>query len=95
MYGHCCIFLPLYAVHIRSKHECNFIIVALCIVSLFSYPSTFTIFVTPHSNVMLAHFSVCVSAPTLLIMNFTKLGQSIACVMQLTTACFPTVETFN
>ena len=53
-----------------------------------------TIFVTPHSNVILVHFSVCVSAHTLLIMDFTNLGQSIAFVMQLGTACFPTIETF-
>ena len=55
-----------------------------------------TIFVTPcGSNVMLVHFSVCVSAHTLLIMDFTVLGQSIVCVMQLATACFPTIETLS
>ena len=32
---------------------------------------------------MLVHSSVCVSAPTLLIMDFTVLGQSIACMMHV------------
>ena len=51
-------------------------------------------FVTPFhsSNVMSIHFSLSVSALTLLIMDFTILVQIVTCVMQLTIACFPTIE---
>ena len=46
------------------------------------------IFGTSHkSNVLLANFLVYVSAPTLLIMDFTILGQIVACAMRLTSAC--------
>ena len=55
--------------------------------------SMLAIFGTPHkSNVLLANFLVYVSAPTLLIMDFTILGQIVACAMRLTSACFPTIE---
>ena len=54
------------------------------------------IFGTPHkSNVLLANFLVYVSAPTVLIMDFTILGQIVACAMRLTSACFPTIESLN
>ena len=43
-----------------------------------------TIFVTPHSSkVMLALFSVSVSAHTLLIMDFTIPGEMCKCAMRL------------
>ena len=55
--------------------------------------SMLAIFGTPHrSNVLLANFLVYVSAPTVLIMDFTILGQIVACAKRLTSACFPTIE---
>ena len=55
--------------------------------------SMLAIFGTPHKcNVLLANFLVYVSAPTLLIMDFTILGQIVARAMRLTSACFPTIE---
>ena len=53
-----------------------------------------TIFVTPFhiSNVVSVHLPVSISALTLLIMDFTILGQIVTCMMRLTIVCFPTIE---
>ena len=54
--------------------------------------SMLAIFGTSHkSNVLVANVLVYVSAPTLLIMDITILGQIVACAMRLTSACFPTI----
>ena len=45
-----------------------------------------------HSNVMLIHFSLSVSALTFLIMNFTILVQIVTSAMWLAIAFFPTIE---
>ena len=44
------------------------------------------------SNVMSIHFSLSVSALTLWIMDFKTLVQIVTCMMRLTIACFPTIE---
>ena len=52
------------------------------------------IFVTPFhsSNVVSVHLPVSISALTLLIIDFTILGQIATCAMRLTIAFFPTIE---
>ena len=83
-------FLFIYVVHIIVLFRSRVIHSSLP----FLLPiSMLAIFGTPHkSNLLLANFLVYVSAPTLLIMDFTILGQIVACAMRLTSACFPTIE---